>query len=94
MVLGTDAEIEPLLEEWRMDLSERDIDIRKTQCQIVHIFDRFMILGIPTGVSVPVVETRCSKSFDEAERRIKDDKGREYETRTPHHKRATQVLLL
>ena len=57
MVLGIDAEIESLLEEWRMDLSERGIvDIRKKQGQIVHTFDRFMLLGIPTGVPVPVVE--------------------------------------
>ena len=29
MVMGMDVEIEPLLEEWRMDLSERGIEIRK-----------------------------------------------------------------
>ena len=31
MVMGMDVEIEPLLEEWRMDLSERGIKIRKSR---------------------------------------------------------------
>ena len=66
MVLGIDAEIEPLLEEWRIDLSKRGIYIRKRQGQIVHTFDRFMLLGIPTGVPVPVVEGQCNKAFGEA----------------------------
>ena len=31
MVMGMDVEIKPLLEEWRMDLSERGIKIRKSR---------------------------------------------------------------
>ena len=34
--MGMDVEIEPLLEEWRMDLSERGIKIRIKPGQIVH----------------------------------------------------------
>ena len=61
MVLGMDAEIEPLLEERRMELSERGIYTRKKQGQIVHTFDRFMLLDIPTGV--PVVEQSTTWSI-------------------------------
>ena len=40
MVMGMDVEIEPLLEEWRMDLSERGIKTRKKPGQIAHICDK------------------------------------------------------
>ena len=56
MVLGTDTKIEPLLEEWRMNFSEKGIKIRKKQCKLVHNFDKSMFLGIPTGVPITVVE--------------------------------------
>ena len=56
----------------------KGIDIRKRQCQIVHTFDRFMILDIPTRVPVPVIERQCSKASDETECRIKDGKDRVY----------------
>ena len=36
IVMGMGVEIEPLLEEWRMNLSERGIEIKKKPGQIVH----------------------------------------------------------
>ena len=63
MVLGIDTKLELLLEEWRMDLSERGTEIRKKQFQIVHTFERFMILSIPTGVPIPVVREAVQEGF-------------------------------
>ena len=36
MTMGMYVKIEPLLEEWRMGLSERGIEIKKKPGQIVH----------------------------------------------------------
>ena len=45
MVLGMDLEIEPRLGDWRTDLEERGVIIRKKPGQIIHTFDNFMLLG-------------------------------------------------
>ena len=50
MVMGMDVEIEPLLEEWRIDLSERGIEIKKKPGQMVYTCDRWMTTGVRTGV--------------------------------------------
>ena len=56
MVMGMDVEIELLLEEWRMDLSERGIEIRKKPGQLVHTCGKWVTLGVPTGVPTSMVE--------------------------------------
>ena len=50
MAMGMDVEIEPLLEEWRIDLSERGIEIKKKPGQMVYTCDRWMTTGVRTGV--------------------------------------------
>ena len=69
--MGMDEDIEPMLEKWRMDLSERGVEIRKKPGQLVHTFDKFMVLGVPTGVPLSVVERQLTKTFIEAENRVK-----------------------
>ena len=62
MVMGMDVEIDPLLEEWRMDLSEKRIEIRKKPGQIVHACDKWMTIGVPTGVPTPIIEKQLMKA--------------------------------
>ena len=71
--MGMNVEIEPLLEEWRMDLSERGIEIRKKLSQPVHACDKWITLGFPTGVPTPIVERQLMKSFIETEDRVRKD---------------------
>ena len=59
-----------------MDLSERGIKIKKKPGQIVHTCDRWMTMGVPSGVPNPVVHSELTKTIVEAEDRIrKDDSG-------------------
>ena len=81
--MGMDEDIEPMLEKWRMDLSERGVKIRKKPGQLVHTFGKFMLLGVPTGVPIPVVERELAKAYTEAEDRIKKDEHGLYDQR--HH---------
>ena len=67
MVMGLDVKIKPLLEEWRMDLSEKEIEIKKKPGQIVHTCDRWMTMGVPTGVHTSVVHSQLTKSIVEEE---------------------------
>ena len=73
MVMGMDEDIEPMLEKWRMDLSERGVEIRKKTGELVHTFGKFMVLGVPTGVPLSVVERQLTKTFIEAENRVKNE---------------------
>ena len=90
MVLGTGKEIAPLLDEWTMDLAERDININK--CQLVHTYDKFMFLGVPTKVFIPVVERQCRTAFEEAKHRIKADKNGMYDQ--GHHTKKELLKFL
>ena len=67
MVIGIDIEIEPLLEEWRMDLLERGIKIRKKPGPLVHTCDKWMTLGVPTGILTSMAERQLAKMFVDAE---------------------------
>ena len=76
MVMGLDVKIKPLLEEWRMDLSERGIEIKKKPGQIVHTCDRWMAMGVPTALPNSVVHGQLTKTIVKVEGRIrKDDSG-------------------
>ena len=56
MIIGMDVEIEPKLGDWRTDLEERGVTIRKKPGQIIHTYDGFMLLGTPTPLSPTVVK--------------------------------------
>ena len=73
IVLRMDEDIEPMLEKWRIGLSERGVEIRKKPGQEVHTFDKFMVLGAPTPVPTAVVERQPKKVFNEAEDRVRKD---------------------
>ena len=68
-----DEDIEPMLEQWRMDLAERGVEIRKKSGQEVHTCDKFMVLGSPTSVPPTVMERQLKKAFAEAEDRVKNN---------------------
>ena len=78
-----DEDIEPLFKGWRIDLSERGVEIRKKPGQLVHTYDKWMVLGVPTGLPIPVVERQLTMAFTEAEGRVRKDEHGLYDQR--HH---------
>ena len=77
MVLGTDKEIAPLLDEWSMHLAERGIDVKGKTMPISPRAQQMYVSGRTnrTEVPIPVVERQCRTAFEEAERRIKADQN-------------------
>ena len=74
MIIGMDEEIVPTLEAWEMDLAEKGIEIKEKKCQLLNTHDKHMILGCPTSLPPSLVARQCKAAFEEAEKKIREDK--------------------
>ena len=81
MIIGMDVEIEPRLVDWRTDLEERGVIIRKKPGQIINTFDNYMLLGTPTPLPEAVVKRGLTKAFNEVEERVRKDELGVYDQR-------------